>query len=235
MRVTDRAKKPKARIGLTVDYLETHEGTNRLEAFSDGVLSIAATLLVLDIRVPRSAPGAAHLLAALINLWPVYISYAMSFLYIGIYWANHHFIFKRFRRTDHLFVMLNMLFLMLIALIPFPTALLAEYLRTPGDEQRIALLVYSGVLALTAALFLSIWLYATYRRRLVDPNLDERVIKAVTRQYQFGPLIYTVSFIVAFWSRYLTLAIYLVAAIFYFLPVRVIWRMTGEAPKEAEG
>jgi uncharacterized membrane protein len=234
MRMANRTRTPKTRIGLMVDYLETHEGTSRLEAFSDGIFSIAATLLVLDIRVPRSEPGAAHLLAALINLWPVYIHYAMSFLYIGIYWANHHCIFKRFRRTDHLFVMLNMLFLMLIALIPFPTALLAEYLRTPGDEQRIALLVYSEVLALTALLFLSIWLYATYRHRLVDPNLDARMIRAVTRQYQFGPLIYTVSFIMAFWSRALTLAIYLNAAVFYFLPVRVIWRVTGETPKETE-
>lgn len=227
METAGKVNTPKARIGLTLDYLETHEGTGRLEAFSDGIFSIAATLLVLDIRAPRSATSAAQLLAALAQSWPAYTSYAFSFLYIGIYWANHHFIFKRFRRTD-------LMFLMLIALIPFPTALLAEYLRAPGEQQCIAVMVYSAVMPLTAALFLSVWRYATYRHRLVDPNLDEHIIIAITRQYQFGPLIYALSFIAALWNCNVSLAIYLVAALFYFLPVRVIWRIVGETPPKTE-
>jgi uncharacterized membrane protein len=153
--------------------VETREGTDRLEAFSDAVFSIAATLLVIDIKVPQGLPDSTQLLNALAGQWPTYLSYAMSFIYLGIYWSHHHNIYGFFERTDHIFLKLNLLFLMMIAFIPFPTALLGEYLHVSDEEQRIAVLGYTSTLFVTASLFISIWLYATYKHRLVRQDLDD--------------------------------------------------------------
>ncbi len=102
--------------------------TTRVEAFSDGVFAIAITLLVLEIRVPP--PDATEqgrtLLTALRELWPSYVGYVLSFVTIGIMWANHHSIFRYVRRADRYFVLINVLFLMCISFLPFPTALLAS-------------------------------------------------------------------------------------------------------------
>jgi uncharacterized membrane protein len=107
--------------------------TGRIEAFSDGVFAIAITLLVLEVRVPhlKDAPIGTTLLGALIEQWPSYLGYAMSFLIIGIIWANHHNRFKYIKRSDHILLTLNTFFLMCVSFIPFPTALLAEYIREP--------------------------------------------------------------------------------------------------------
>jgi len=110
--------------------------TARVEAFSDGVFAIAITLLVLEIRVPP-VDTTAHghtLLLALGRLWPSYLGYALSFVTIGIMWANHHSIFRYIRRADRYFVLINVMFLMCISFLPFPTALLAEYLPEPDGR-----------------------------------------------------------------------------------------------------
>jgi uncharacterized membrane protein len=109
--------------------------TQRIEVFSDGVFAIAITLLVLEIKVPQlhgAANGHANSLgSALLNLYPSYFGYVFSFLIIGVYWANHHYIFSLYKRSDHVSVLLNIFFLMCIAFLPFPTAVLAEYLFSP--------------------------------------------------------------------------------------------------------
>lgn len=103
--------------------LATHEGTSRIEALSDAVFAIAATLLVIELKIPRGRTDSARLLDALATQWPVYVGYVMSFVHLGIYWSHHVHVFRLFRRTDHVSLKLNVLFLMMIALIPFPTAL----------------------------------------------------------------------------------------------------------------
>lgn len=124
--------------------------TDRLEAFSDGVIAIATTLLVLEVRVPNEEQIAASggLVGALIDLWPAYLGYLLSFLIIGIMWANHHEIFRHIGRTDHYLVLINLLFLFFIAFMPFPTALLAEELGHEGEQ--VAVVVYAGWIFLTA-------------------------------------------------------------------------------------
>ena len=117
--------------------------TQRIEAFSDGVFAIAITLLVLEIRVPHVLDAGAgaeptSLAAALLDLWPSYFGYVFSFVTIGIYWANHHHIFSLYQRTDHYFVLLNVLFLLFISFVPFPTAVLAEYIDEPVQRQTAA-------------------------------------------------------------------------------------------------
>src|SRR5579885_2843908 len=94
--------------------------TDRVEAFSDGVFAIAITLLILDIKVPPH--GSSDLLRILLGLWPAYFAYILSFVMIGIYWAQHHYIFKFIEKTNHVFNLLNLLFLLCIAFLPLPTS-----------------------------------------------------------------------------------------------------------------
>jgi uncharacterized membrane protein len=116
--------------------------TNRLESFSDGVLAVAITLLVLNIQVP-SPSAHTHLGAELARQWPQYAAYATSFLTIGIIWKNHHVMISRLREADHNILMLNLILLLTVGVIPFATALLATYLRL-GHGQNLAAAVYGG-------------------------------------------------------------------------------------------
>src|SRR3981081_2973750 len=103
--------------------------TSRLETFSDGVFAIAITLLILEIKVP-SAETLRHQTLAhyLLEQWPKYFAYCLSFLIIGIYWANHHYLFKLFKRTDHYFNLINIAFLLSIAFLPYTTDVLGEFI-----------------------------------------------------------------------------------------------------------
>src|SRR5919112_4970826 len=137
--------------------------TGRIEAFSDGVFAIAITLLVIEIGVPHVE--GTTLLGALVEQWPSYLGYVISFLQIGVIWANHHNRFRFIVRSDHILLFLNILFLMCVAFIPFPTALLADYMAGTDEHRTTAVAVYSGTLAVTAVFFTLLWLYATVNRR----------------------------------------------------------------------
>ncbi len=120
--------------------------TGRLEAFSDGVIAVAITLLVLNIQVPAPPLGAGKTLAhELARNWPVYAAYVTSFLTIGIIWINHHVMIRRLREPDHMILFLNLLLLMSIAILPFATSLMATYLRE-SSGQHLAAVIYSGSL-----------------------------------------------------------------------------------------
>jgi uncharacterized membrane protein len=202
--------------------LKRHEGTARIEAFSDGVFAIAATLLAVDLKPPRGATSGAQLAHALAEQWPMYVSYAMSFLYIGIIWAHHHAVFKLVKRSDQVFLTLNILFLMVIAVLPFPTAVLGEYLGERGDRHRIATLLYTGTLFLAGALFNALWLWGKHEARLIDDELDAELIRATTRHYLVAPLAYALAFVVAWWSPVIAVLIVFVMAFFYLLPSELL-------------
>ena len=188
--------------------------TNRLEAFSDGVIAIAITLLVLEIRVPE-AHGAAELWRALRELWPAYLGYVISFLIIGIMWANHHTIFRYISRTDHYLVVINLLLLLCIAFIPFPTALLAEYLGHP--EEQVGGIVYSGAFFVTALVYNLLWLYPR-RAGLLDPNADPRAVRRITSRFRLGPPTYLLAFLLSFVSTEASLLVLFLVALLYVLP-----------------
>src|SRR3954447_23091439 len=120
--------------------------TSRLEAFSDGVFAIAITLLVLEIKVPEVQGG--HTLArSVLDLWPSFAAYATSFAVIGIIWVNHHAVLGHVRVADRGLLARNLLLLLFVALIPWPTSLIAEYLRAGGEPERTAALVYALCMA----------------------------------------------------------------------------------------
>jgi len=191
--------------------------TARIETFSDGVFAIAITLLIIEIRPPH-AEGGESLLDGLVHLWPSYLGYAISFLVIGTVWANHHNRFRLISRSDHQFLFLNVLFLMCVAFIPFPTALLAEYLSTTADHRTTAVAVYTGTLAVTAVFFTLLWLYAAGNYRLVDRRADPSVLRAMTRRFVLGMLLYIVAFALTFVSVAASLALIVALTLLFILP-----------------
>jgi uncharacterized membrane protein len=190
--------------------------TGRIETFSDGVFAIAITLLIIEIAVPHVV-GTESLFDKLVGLWPSYLGYATSFLVIGTVWANHHNRFRLISRSDHVLLFLNIVFLMCVAFIPFPTALLAEYIKE--EEHRItAVAVYSGTLAVTAVFFTLLWLYAAGNYRLVDRAVDPLLLRAMTRRYVVGMFLYILAFALAFLSPAASLALIIILALIFVLP-----------------
>ncbi|MGH9037918.1 MAG: TMEM175 family protein [Acidimicrobiia bacterium] len=119
--------------------------TTRLETFSDGVFAIAVTLLILEVRLP-DIEGAA-LSERLARTWPDYVGFVISFVTIGIMWVNHHGIFGLITRTSHGLVVANLLLLLCVSFLPFPTKVLGEHLRAAGADQHTAAVFYSGCAA----------------------------------------------------------------------------------------
>jgi uncharacterized membrane protein len=115
------------------------------------VFAIAITRLIIEIGVPHVGE-VGSLFEELVHLWPSYLGYAISFLVIGTVWANHHNRFRLISRSDHILLFVNIVFLMCVAFIPFPTALLSEYIRDEA-HRTTAVAVYSGTLAVTAVFF----------------------------------------------------------------------------------
>ncbi len=160
--------------------------TGRIEAFSDGVFAIAITLLILEIKVPHlpDGSGASALGSALAALWPSYVAFLTSFLTIFIMWANHHAIFRLVRRSDARFVYTNGFLLLLVTFVPFPTAILAEYLERPAAPAAAAF--YAGTFVAIGVAFWLLWQAAICDRRLLLPNVTEDVIAAFTKSYRVG-------------------------------------------------
>ena len=197
----------------------TSEGTRdtyRLEAFSDGVIAIAITLLIIEIRVPQGVESAAEMWTELARLWPNYLGYALSFATIGIYWANHHATFRLISRVDHYVILGNLFFLLCLAFIPFPTALMTETLG--HSDERVGIVVYSGWFFVTALSYNLLWRYASSRARTLMPGVDRRTIQAMTTRYRFGPVAYAVSFALSFVSTWASLGLLLLLALTYVLP-----------------
>jgi uncharacterized membrane protein len=195
--------------------------TGRLEAFSDGVIAIAITLLALEIRVPPGGEG--DLLARLIEQWPTYLAFLLSFATIGIMWINHHRLFTIIKRVDHNFLILNTLLLLGMTLVPFTSALLGEYIGHEGEQ--VAAMVYSGVFVIIAIFFNLMWLYAARHNWLDMSGENLRIARITNRQYRFGPLYYLIAFLAAPFSVGMSIAINITLALFFALPANVVRRL----------
>lgn len=192
---------------------------NRLEAFADGIFAFAATLLILNLTVT----GSGHLGTQLLQIWVGYVAYAISFTTIGIIWMNHHLVMHQIARTDRPFLVLNVLFLMVIAFIPFPTRLLALYINSP-DDGKAAALAYGITLTLTALLFNALWRYAAQRRRLIREDADQRTVTGISRSYIPGPILYFVATVVALINPIASAVLFAAIAVFYVLDSAVFGR-----------
>jgi TMEM175 potassium channel family protein len=190
--------------------------TSRIEAFSDGVFAIAITLLVLEIHVPEDPENG--LGRALLDQWPAYASYVVSFFVIGIIWVNHHAVFDYLRRADRPLLFLNLLLLMFVGLLPWPTNLMATYMREGGSDEQVAAVVYSGTMTAMGVAFGALWTYASRHRRLLGDSLSPEEIKRLTRRFVIGSPFYLLSMLVALVSAPACLALNALLAIYYALP-----------------
>jgi uncharacterized membrane protein len=194
--------------------------TGRIEAFSDGVFAIAITLLIIEVHVP----GREHadvLSRELLDLWPSYLGYLTSFLTIGVMWINHHHVFSLIDRVDRTMLLLNTLLLLMVAFVPFPTAVLAQFVETGGA--RAAAVLFGATLTLTAITFFVWWRYASSGRRLIASSVPDETIDDITRAYTPGTLLYGGAMLVAFLEPWASAALYLAIAVFYALPLAQ-WR-----------
>jgi uncharacterized membrane protein len=185
--------------------------TGRVEAFSDGVFAIAITLLILAVGLEQ-AFSEGELKRQLVDLWPAYIAYAVSFLTVGIMWANHHQIFRHFARVDRPLLLLNILLLMCVSFTPFPTRVVAEHAKNGSDREAAAVL-YGLTMTLTAICFFTVWIYGS--RRLLRPDADLREVDGITRSYLPGAPMYLLATLIAFVSPIASLIIFGALAIFY--------------------
>ncbi|HEY2636164.1 MAG TPA: TMEM175 family protein [Solirubrobacteraceae bacterium] len=191
--------------------------TSRLEAFSDGVFAIAITLLVLEIKQPA---GDKPLARALLDQWPSYLAYVVSFLTIGIIWVNHHALFDRVAHADRTLLFTNLLLLMVVSFIPFPTGIVAEHLRSGADED-VAVALYAATF-----LVMGIGFYANShharRARLFRDGLTEAEERAIVIRNMIGQGGYVLAIALAFVSATAGLVLCGIVAVYYVLPGRAV-------------
>jgi len=183
----------------------------RVEAFSDGVFAVAITLLVLDIKTSGKG-SVAHQLS---EQWPHYIAYVVSFAVIGIIWVNHHTLFAKLLRVDRPLLFINLLLLMVVVLIPFPTAVVAQYIRHNNWDAKVAVAFYSGVMEAMGLAFTAIYLWAGHHHELLHPTVDVPQHQSAFRQFGVGSIAYVVIALVSFASAQVALAGHAALAVFY--------------------
>jgi uncharacterized membrane protein len=187
---------------------------NRLEAFSDGVFAIAITLLVIEIRPPELHEGE-RLSSALWAQWPSYVGYLVSFLTIGVIWLNHHRVFEQVVQVDGPLLVLNLHLLLWTALIPFPTAVVAEHLEGGGEPARTAAALYAGVFLLMGVAFAALFARVTHDDRLLHRLPPPEAVRATRLRFMLGLGVYFVAFVLAWASPPLSVALCGVMALYY--------------------
>ena len=197
---------------------------SRLETFADGVFAIAATLLILnvDAQVGEGSGAIGH---RLLEIWPSYIAYAVSFVTIGIIWSNHHTVMNQLGRVDRTFLLLNVFLLMCVAFLPFPTRLVAEHLRNRHELQPAAL-AYGATMTVMAITYITLWLYASRKGRLLRADSDPRTVTGITRSYLPGSPLYLSATLIAFASPLASVAIFAAIALFYVVESSFFGRAT---------
>jgi uncharacterized membrane protein len=190
--------------------------TGRVEAFSDGVMAIAITLLVLDLKVPDPAElQAGGLLGALAARWPSYLAYLAAFLAIGIIWLNHRTLVDRIARFDARLHWLNLMLLLGVATLPWPTSLVADYVLRGGPDAAAATALYGAMATFMAIPWGFFWRHLANHPELLEPGYDAAYARAEWRRGFVGLPIYAVATLVALVAPLVALALYLGIAILY--------------------
>ena len=183
----------------------------RIEGLANGIFAFAMPLLILMLSPPSL--DTAELPGALQASWTKYLSYVATFVMLGVYWINHHNQFHFIKRSDRLFLWINLLFLMSVAFVPFTSGLLGTY-----GEQHIVVIIYGLHMALIWMMLYLNWWYATHDLHLVDHDLDPTIIKHITRRTLMGPALFIVAVGLSFFSLTAAVVIYLLVPIVYVVP-----------------
>lgn len=187
--------------------------TNRIEALGDGVFAIVMTLLILEIHVPHLADHGRSMPAGLLKLWPKFLCYIISFITLGVYWVAHHLHFYTIKRADRGLLWINVLFLMVVGLVPFSTALIGEHY----DRKSAVIFFAANMILIGLALFLH-WIYATHKQRLTEPGVDPSLVTAVKHVILMGPVVYLIAIGAAFIDTRISIALFLLVNLLYIIP-----------------
>jgi uncharacterized membrane protein len=205
---------------------------SRLESFSDGIFAFAITLLVLTIAQPSDYR---KLAAELADRWPSLAAYVVSFAVIGIMWLNHHSLFRHFEHVDRGLIYINMLLLMTITFLPYPTGVLGQALAR-GEGARTAAVIYAVTMAVNAWAWSALWLYGSHKRRLLHEEFPEAERGTATLMFTIGVVMYTLAVGVAFVNAYAFLGLQGLFALYYAIdpisrrPKRIVSR--SASPQE---
>ena len=187
-------------------------GTGRLEAFSDGVMAVAITLLVLDLHAsPEAGSSLAH---QLVSEWPSFAAYVVSFSIIGVIWVNHHALMALVARVDRVLLFVNLALLLFVTTIPFTTSTLAAYLREGGADARVAVVLY-GISMEGMAVSFTVMLRHLVRHQLMHEPVDAATGRRAVRRFGLGTLVYPLVVLVGLVSAPVMLLLYAVLTGFY--------------------
>ncbi len=211
---------------------EKNLGLERLIFFSDAVFAIAITLLVLNIPLPGN-PHSQPLSSALGEVVSAVGAYVLSFFVIGSYWIAHHRLYQHIVRYNNRLLWLNLLLLLFVAFIPFPTRVLAAYGTNQGSvlDNQLVTILYSGTIALTGLITVLNWWYAASGHRLIEPDLDPAFVRNVYVRHLLFPVVFLASAIIAFFNVNLATDIWYLAAI---LGIIASARPLRQQPKKAQ-
>lgn len=187
-------------------------GSERLEYFSDAIMAIAITLLVIEIKVPDVAPD--KLAHALWHLWPSYIAYALSFCTIGLVWVSHHSLFRRIANVDRPLLLLNLCLIAFVAFLPFSTAVLANYSWGESSGASISVMLYSLNMLLIGLAFLALWVYLYRHIAMFVAGVSAESVRNSIVRSTLVPLAYLVSMGLAFVNTKICYAIWLATTIY---------------------
>ncbi|HUN21620.1 MAG TPA: TMEM175 family protein [Anaerolineales bacterium] len=195
----------------------------RLEAFSDGVFAIVITLLILDIKIPNVEPTA--LLSSLVNILPQVLTYVMSFFIVGLYWHLHHQVAAQIKQIDEPFVWLNLVWLLFVSVLPFPTSLLGRYPLQP-----ISLAIYGANLILVNVTGFLILVYFRYHPNLRFQPMSSADLRAIAPVYVIVNGLYLIAIAVAWFFPWMSYGIY--SLVLIWVITRSIRRVSTIIPEE---
>lgn len=206
---------------------ETHPfelGKNRIEALSDGVFAIVMTILVFNFKVPELPPDAQNvqLTPALFALWPKFVTYAVSFVSLGVFWIGHHVITHAICKADRALLWLNIFFFMFVSVLPFSASLVDAFLQA-----QIAPLFFGANIAVIGWLLFLQWAYASRRPDMTAAFVTPEFRRAVSSRILMAPVATTLTMLICFWSVKISLAIYLLVLPLYTLPGKFHQKESG--------
>ena len=196
-------------------------GKTRVEALTDGIFGAVMTVLGLSLTIPYITGPANQQLPALEDIVTGVLTYALSFVTVGVFWVGHHVGFQIVKRTDRTFIWLNNTFLLFVGLLPLTTALLGHH-----PFEQLTIVAYGlNLLAIQIFMFLTLW-YATLHHHLVEAGLNDRFIWLARRRTLMGPAFSAAAILVSFLNPVLSLGAYVLYPVFFIVPGRIdrLWR-----------
>ncbi|MCG6146120.1 TMEM175 family protein [Leptospira bandrabouensis] len=222
--MTAKKKVPKTPSKKTIPAPVLTE-SGRMVAYSDAIFSIALTLMALEIKIPHPEEiGGSSLLYALLERWPSFLSFFISFMIITVVWTNHHTIFRHVKYVDHNLMILNNLLLLNVIFIPFCSEMLGEYMLQNNTNANFAVFLYGAWIAIGGIPFNLVWRYGVKKKELLSPESDPIEIQKITSHFIKGPYIYAFVTILSFLNIWFSIIGFGILILFFLVPTAWLLR-----------